>query len=77
MESGIVDIWDIMVNQFVFVALIFVGIFEINGMIMWYEIVQIVFDIGVILFIVVGGFGSINGGVLGNLNIQMYEKIEQ
>jgi hypothetical protein len=76
MESGTADIWDITVNQSTPAALTSVGIFEINGTTMRYEIVQTAPDIGAVPPTAAGGFGSTNGGALGNLNIQTYEKIE-
>lgn len=75
-ESGTADIWDITVNQSVPAALTSVGIFSIDGTTMQYEIVQTEPDIGATPPTAAAGFGSTNGGALGNLNIQTYEKIE-
>ncbi|MEQ8702869.1 MAG: hypothetical protein RIC19_03060 [Phaeodactylibacter sp.] len=75
-ESGTADIWDITVNQSTPAALTSVGIFSITGTTMQYEIVQTEPDIGAVPPTAAAGFGSTNGGALGNLNIQTYEKIE-
>ena len=75
-ESGTDDIWNIEVNQTAPAALTSKGIFEVTGTTMRYEIVQTNPDLGAVPPTATGGFGSTNGGALGTLNIQVYEKID-
>ena len=70
------DIYTIEVNQSSPAALVSEGIFEVSGSTMRYEIVQTSPDIGAIPPTPAGGFGSTNGGALGNINIQVYQKID-
>lgn len=70
------DIYTIEVNQSSPAALVSEGIFEVSGSTMRYEIVQTSPDIGAIPPTPAGGFGSTNSGALGNINIQVYQKID-
>lgn len=75
-KSGTGDIYTIEVEQSSPAALISEGIFEVAGTTMRYEIVQTSPDIGAVPPTPADGFGSSNGGSLGNLNIQVYQAIE-
>lgn len=75
-ESGIGDIWEIVVSQSSPAALTSEGIFEVTGDVMQYEIVQTMPSIGAIPPTPEDGFGSTNGGALGDVNIQVYERIK-
>ncbi|MCO6475864.1 MAG: hypothetical protein J5I94_04545 [Phaeodactylibacter sp.] len=75
-ESGVGDIWEITVNQSSPAVLTSEGIFEVTDNTMRYEIVQTSPDIGAVPPTAAAGFGSTNGGALGNINIQVYERIE-
>lgn len=75
-ESGVGNIWTITVNQTSPAALDSEGIFEVTGSTMLYEIVQTNPDISAVPPTAAGGFGSTNGGALGMMNVQAYQKIE-
>lgn len=75
-ESSVPGIWEIVVNQTAPAALTSEGIFEITGTTMKYEIVQTSPDLGSTPPTPGGGFGSTNEGALGDLNVQVYQKIE-
>lgn len=70
------NIYTIEVNQSSPAALVSEGIFEVSGSTMRYEIVQTSPDIGATPPTPAGGFGSTNNGALGNINIQVYKKID-
>lgn len=74
-ESGVGDIYTIEVNQSSPAALVSEGIFEVSGTTMQYEIVQTSPDIGAAPPTAAGGFGSTNGGALGTMNVQTYQKV--
>ena len=83
-ETGVGNIFTITVNQSSPTVLTSEGIFEVHmGMpvpdpdYMLYEIVQTNPDIGAIPPNAEAGFGSSNGGALGNLNIQKYIRIDE
>ena len=75
-ESGTGDIWDITVEQSSPAVLTSVGIFEVDGTTMQYEIVQTAPDIGATPPTAAEGFGSSSGGIFGTTNVQTYERIE-
>jgi len=70
------EIYTIEVNQSSPAALVSEGIFEVSGSTMRYEIVQTSPDIGAVPPTPAAGFGSTNNGALGNINIQVYQKID-
>jgi hypothetical protein len=74
-NSGVNGIWTIEVNQSAPSALISEGIFKVEGNMMMYEVVQTNPDIQAVPPTPQGGFGSTNGGALGNLNVQTYRKV--
>ncbi len=76
-ESAIGNIWTIEVNQTSPAALTSAGIFEVSadGTTMQYEIVQTQPDISAIPPTPEQGFGSTNGGALGTINIQKYNRL--
>lgn len=73
--SGVGDIWNITVQQSSPSVLTSVGIFEVVGNNMTYEIVQTEPAIGAVPPTAAGGFGSTNGGALGTLNVQKYVRV--
>lgn len=75
-ESGVGEIWEIEVSQSSPAALTSEGIFEVTDNTMKYEIVQTSPDISAVPPTAAAGFGSTNGGALGMLNVQVYERIE-
>ena len=75
-ESGVGNIWEIEVNQSSPASLTSVGIFEITDNTMKYEIVQTEPDISAVPPTAAAGFGSTNGGAFGELNVQIYERVE-
>ena len=52
------------------------GIFKVENTTLTYEIVQTEPDISAVPPTASAGFGSSNGGALGNSNIQVYQAIE-
>lgn len=75
-ESGTGSIWDITLNQSTPSQLTAMGIFEINGSTLSYEVVQTDPAIGATPPTAAAGFGSSNGGALGTSNVQVFEEIE-
>lgn len=75
-ESGVGNIWDITLVQSTPSQLTAVGIFEIDGTTLTYEVVQTEPDLGNVAPTATLGFGSSNGGSLGTLNVQTFEEIE-
>lgn len=75
-KSSTGNIWTIEVNQSTPATLVSEGIFEVNGTTMQYEIVQTSPDIGATPPTPAGGFGSTNGGALGMLNVQIYQRVD-
>jgi hypothetical protein len=78
-KSGTGTIWNITLNQSSPTAVTSVGIFDIststNPYTMMYEVVQTEPSIGATPPTATAGFGSTNGGQLGNFNIQKFVKI--
>lgn len=74
-KSNVGNIWTIRVEQTQPSALISEGIFEITGNTMKYEIVQTQPDIQAVPPTPQGGFGSTNGGALGQANVQTYVRV--
>ena len=74
-ESGVGNIMDITLEQTIPFPGTSVGIYEINGSTMNYEVVLTVPDIGATPPTAAEGFGSTNGG-MGLSNIQVYERID-
>ncbi|GCD77960.1 hypothetical protein JCM31826_14420 [Thermaurantimonas aggregans] len=74
-KSNVGNIWTIRVEQTAPSALISEGIFEITGNTMKYEIVQTQPDIQAVPPTPQGGFGSTNGGALGQANVQTYVRV--
>lgn len=75
-KSNVNNIWTIRLEQTQPSALISEGIFEITGNTMKYEVVQTQPDIQAVPPTPQGGFGSTNGGALGQSNVQIYVKIQ-
>ncbi len=75
-KSGTDNIYDVLLEQTSPGVLTSEGIFEITGTTMKYEVVQTLPDIGATPPSATGGFGSTNGGALGTLNVQTYQRIE-
>lgn len=75
-KSNVGNIWTIRLEQTQPSALISEGIFEITGNTMKYEVVQTQPDIQAVPPTPQGGFGSTNGGALGQANVQTYVKIQ-
>ncbi len=77
-KSGTGIIWTIKLNQSTPTAVTSEGIFEINkvgqGFTMRYEVVQTEPNIGATPPTATAGFGSSNGGALGQMNIQKFVK---
>ncbi|HQA75547.1 MAG TPA: hypothetical protein PLY32_00360 [Salinivirgaceae bacterium] len=77
-KSGTGDIWTIKLNQSTPTAVTSEGIFEITkvgeGYTMKYEVVQTEPNIGATPPTASAGFGSSNGGALGNSNVQKFVK---
>ena len=77
-KSGTGIIWTIKLNQSTPTAVTSEGIFEINkvgqGFSMRYEVVQTEPNIGATPPTATAGFGSSNGGALGQMNIQKFVK---
>jgi hypothetical protein len=69
-ESGVGAIWNVTLNQNSPSALTSVGIFQVTGNNMTYEVIQT--DVGAIPPTAAAGFGSTSGGSLGMLNVQKY-----
>ena len=67
---------EITVNQSSPAALTSEGIFEVTDNTMKYEIVQTSPDISAVPPTAAAGFGSTNGGALGESNVQVYERVE-
>jgi hypothetical protein len=74
--SDVDGIYNVEVNQSTPAALVSQGIAQVTGNTMLYEIVQTSPDIGAIPPTAEGGFGSTNGGALGTINVQTYQRIE-
>ncbi len=76
-ESSVSGIWTITVQQSAPNSLTSEGIFEINGTTMRYEIAQTSPEVvGVTPPTPEVGFGSTSGGAHGDINIQVYERVE-
>lgn len=75
-QSNVGNIWTIRLEQTQPSALISEGIFEITGNTMKYEVVQTQPDIQAVPPTPQGGFGSTNGGALGQANVQTYVRIQ-
>lgn len=75
-ESGVGNIWNIVLSQSTPSQLTATGIFEISGTTMTYEVVQTDPDIGATPPTAADGFGSTSGGAFGTTNIQTFVEIE-
>lgn len=75
-KSGVGDIYNIELNQSTPSAIVAEGIFEVSGTTMKYEVVQTSPSIGFAPPTASGGFGSTDGGSIGNSNVQTFQEIE-
>ncbi len=75
-KTGTGEIYTISLDQTSPAVLTSEGMFEVTGTTMKYEVVQTSPDIGAVPPTAAAGFGSTNGGALGTLNVQTYQRIE-